>query len=171
MYACLKRGYSFSMPTFFRKTGFLVSPQRKEHLSMKKQTFIALILSFMALFILTACNSTEANLRPVEREQIENVVKEFVVREESLPPYEVSIEAVDDGWARVSLQPEGVEGQPTLLYLQDQSKTEAPTAEAEVQPGNDARVETTSGWSIVLGPQVEFKTETLTEAGVPESLR
>ncbi|MDX1520471.1 MAG: hypothetical protein R3264_02490, partial [Anaerolineae bacterium] len=64
---------------------------------------MAVVLILLTLTILSACGDAEANLPPVEEEQIENVVKSYVVREESLPEYEVSIDAVENGWARVSL--------------------------------------------------------------------
>ena len=130
-----------------------------------------MILSLMTLVTLAACSNAEAELRPVEEEQIENVVKEFVTRDTNIPDYEVTIEEATDSWARVSLKPEQVEGPATFLYLHKQAAEDAPTVETNVQPGNDARVETTSGWSIVLGPQAQFSDAELNEAGVPEAIR
>ncbi|MCB0061247.1 MAG: hypothetical protein KDE19_04000, partial [Caldilineaceae bacterium] len=79
-----------------------------------------------------------------------------------------------EGWARVTMSPLGVENsEPNIVYLQDQSDTaiEASTPDPEVNPGNIAPVETTSGWTIIAGPQVNFSEEELDSAGVPPFIR
>ena len=92
----------------------------------------------------------------------------------SVPSYEVTIEQVAENWARVAISPVGTENsEPNLVYLQDQSATEieAPTADANANPGNIAPVDTTSGWTIIIGPQVNFTDEELDAAGVPLTIR
>lgn len=140
---------------------------------MKRNFFFALISSLIILLSLAACGGETATLRPVEEEQIENVVKEFMVREETIPEYEVTIEEATEGWARVSLMPAAVEeGQPIFLYLHKQTaEGEAEPAAVSEQVGNDGRVTTTTGWNIVLGPQASFSEAELNEAGVPDELR
>ncbi len=114
------------------------------------------------------------NLRPVEEEQIDNVVTAYFSRDSAAPEYTVTVQEIEDGWARVSLSPVGVENSElNLVYLQDQSATaiEAPTAEPDTNPGNIGPVDTTSGWTIIIGPQVQFSTEELDAAGVPPFIR
>jgi hypothetical protein len=130
---------------------------------------------FILPLLLASCTSTSSGLTPVEEEQIKNVVEDFFVRQGNVPEYEVTIEEVADNWARVSIAPAGVDvvGDPALIYLQNQTEAsvEAPTAAANVQPGNTARVATTTGWVIVLGPQVHFTDGELDAVGVPAQLR
>ncbi len=114
------------------------------------------------------------SLSPVEEEQIKNVVSDYFVRDSGVPSYEVTIEKVEQDWARVAISPVGTENsEPNLVYLQDQAATaiEAPTAEANANPGNIAPVDTTSGWVIIIGPQVNFTAEALDAAGVPSVIR
>lgn len=113
-------------------------------------------------------------LRPVEEEQIENVVIDYFVRDSASPEYTVTIEEVDQSWARVSMSPIGVQNtEANIVYLQDQSATaiEAPTPDPDANPGNIAPVETTSGWTIIAGPQVTFSEEELDAAGIPPFIR
>jgi hypothetical protein len=129
------------------------------------------LLGLLSL-LLVGCSAGAPELRPVEEEQIENVVKEFMVREGSVPDYEVNIQQATQSWARVAIEPVGIETEPVLLYLQKQvGGTAAPTADPQEQAGTDARVETPTGWTIILGPQAEFSQSELDEAGVPESVR
>lgn len=137
---------------------------------MKLKLLLTVLFTLVALS-LAACNSQTAELRPVEAEQIENVVKEFVVRNSTIPEYEVTIENVVDGWAKVSLSPAPAEGEPTFLYLHKATEGEAPVADVDEQLGNDGRVTTTTGWNIVLGPGAVFSESELDEVGVPETLR
>ncbi|MEZ4736745.1 MAG: hypothetical protein R3E79_57425 [Caldilineaceae bacterium] len=130
----------------------------------------------VGLWILLAagCGIQSDAVRPVEEEQIENVVTDYYVRNTSIPDYDVTIEAVEEEWARVSIAPSGVETeQPDIVYLQNQAETliEAPTAVITTALGNTARVATESGWVIVVGPQANFNDEELDAAGVPPFIR
>jgi len=151
-----------------------------------RMSYICFVLLLAALLLLGCGTDSEGavvesaapavvdDVRPVEEEQIENVVSDYFSRDSAAPDYTVTIQAVEDGWARASLSPVGVENsEPNLVYLQDQSATaiEAPTADPEANPGNIAPVETTSGWTIIIGPQVQFSTEELDAAGVPPFIR
>lgn len=138
------------------------------------QKLLAIPAVLITLLVLLGCNTTEeTTIRPVEQEQIENVVKTFLVRDTTIPEYEVTIEAVVDNWARVSVNPAETEGdQPTFLYLQKQVDAPAnPTPTLTVQPGHESEVDTTTGWSIILGPQASFSQAELDEAGVPPDIR
>ncbi len=136
-------------------------------------TTILMVLAALALF-LAGCG-TQAEARPTEEEQIKNVVKQYFVREGNVPDYTVTIEAVQDNWARVTIAPTGVDnlGGDNTLYLQNQDQTinDAPPATLVVQPGNQGRVTTTSGWVVIAGPQAQFTDEELDAAGVPQSIR
>lgn len=141
----------------------------------------------LLLFVVVACDGPDAptvnnddailagnELRPVEEEQIENVVTAYFQRDSATPPYVVNIEQVEDAWARVSMRPEGVENSDdVILYLQKQSATaiEAPTIEPDTATGNIGPVDTTSGWTIILGPQAQFSEEELDNAGIPPFIR
>lgn len=141
----------------------------------------------LLLFIVVGCDGPDAptvnendailagnELRPVEEEQIENVVTDYFVRDSAAPTYIVNVELVENNWARVSMRPEGIENtDDVLVYLQKQSATaiEAPTAEPETDTGNIAPVDTTSGWTIILGPQAQFSEEELDNAGIPPFIR
>lgn len=140
---------------------------------MYQKLLLMLLPVLLISMIVTGCNSQTSNLAPVEREQIKNVVKEYVTRDTEIPEYDVEIEEVADQWARVSLKPAGVEGEPAIVYLQNQADLvdEAPTAATTVQPGHEARVETSTGWAIVLGPGVNFTADELNEVGVPPEIR
>ncbi len=132
------------------------------------------ILAALLLITLVRCNINP--LRPTEQEQIENVVKNYLIRDTNIPDYEVSIEAVDDNWARVSVMPAEVETEPKpeVFYLQKQKQVEgdpAPTAPLKEQPGHEAVVATTSGWTIILGPQTSFTQAELDGVGVPQAVR
>lgn len=131
-----------------------------------------LLLIIIAQFV-AACNTPSAALTPVETEQIKNVVEDYYVRNSSIPDQEVEIQEVAGDWARVSIKPAGVETTPALLFLQNHTTAvnEAPTAEIIVRPGNQARVTTTTGWTIILGPQVQFTDEELDAAGIPAEIR
>lgn len=136
--------------------------------------FCTAVLIVTAVF-LAGC-STRADLaRPVEEEQIKNVVKDYFVRSGSIPDYEVKIEEVDGNWARVRIAPVGVNNVngETVLYLQNQDQTaqDAPLPTLDVQPGNQASVTTSSGWTVVAGPQAEFTDAELDAAGVPAAIR
>ena len=130
----------------------------------------------IATAVLLAGCSTRANLaRPVEEEQIKNVVKDYFVRSGTIPDYKVTIEEVDGNWARVRIAPVGVNNVngETILYLQkeDQTVQDVPPPTLDVQPGNQASVTTTSGWTIVAGPQAQFTDAELDAAGVPDAIR
>ncbi len=149
---------------------------------------VSAVLCCCLLVLLFGCSSAPDNsstassdgllagnsLTPVEEEQIKNVVSDYFVRDSGAPAYDVTIEEVEQNWARVAISPVGTENsEPNLVYLQDQAATaiEAPTAEANANPGNIAPVDTTSGWVIIIGPQVNFTTEELDAAGVPPAIR
>jgi hypothetical protein len=144
---------------------------------MKRSQMSSLFLLnlFGLLLLLAGCALQSNSLAPVEEEQIKNVVEDFFIRQNNVPDYEATIEEVAGNWARVSITPVGVEvvGEPAVLYLQNQAEAtnEAPTAVANVQPGNTARVTTSTGWVIVLGPQVHFTNAELDSAGVPPQIR
>jgi hypothetical protein len=128
----------------------------------------------LVIFLSSAACSLQSNtLRPVEEEQIANVVVDYYTRNGALPEQEVTIEAVTEDWARVSMKPAGIEGTADIFYLQNQNTAvnPAPTAELIVQPGDQARTTTTTGWVIIIGPQVTFSDEELDAVGVPPALR
>lgn len=139
---------------------------------MRKQLIFIIGTICLAWLILSACNSQNVTVRPVEQEQIENVVREFVVRDTNIPSYEVTIEAIAEDWARVSVEPVQTEGEATTLYLQKQvENAAAPTATIAAKPGHEARAETTTGWAIILGPQADFSQAELDNVGVPSEVR
>lgn len=141
---------------------------------MDRKFMTVFLLVFILGLILIGCTGqTNSNIRPVEAEQIANVVEQFVMRDTNIPDFEVDIEQVDDSWARVSLKPEGVSSDElSYLYLQKQiGDNAAPTAATTVQAGHESRVEASSGWTIILGPKVEFSESELDAAGVPEEIR
>ena len=123
--------------------------------------------------LLVACDTPSANLTPVEEAQIKNVVQDYYVRHTSIPDQEVEIQEVAGQWARVAIRPAGVEAAPDLLFLQDHDAADvtAPAVETTVQPGNQASVTTTTGWTIILGPQVQFTPAELDAAGIPAAIR
>ena len=123
--------------------------------------------------LLVACDTPSANLTPVEEAQIKNVVQDYYVRHTSIPDQEVEIQEVASNWARVAIRPAGVETAPDLLFLQDHDAADvtAPAVETTVQPGNQASVTTTTGWTIILGPQVQFTPAELDAAGIPAEIR
>jgi len=134
---------------------------------------MCMLLLAMTAPLLAACNTPSANLGPVEEEQIKNVVEDYYVRDTSIPAQDVQIQEVAGNWARVGIQPAGVETMPNLIFLQNQvaATNDAPAAQTTVQPGNQASVTTTTGWTIILGPQVHFTLEELDAAGIPEEIR
>ena len=153
-----------------------------------RRTAISAALCCVLLALLFGCSGSTDNssaasnegllagnsLSPVEEEQIKNVVSDYFVRDSGAPSYDVTIEKVEQNWARVAISPVGVENsEPNLVYLQNQAATaiEAPTAEANANSGNIAPVDTTSGWAIIIGPQVNFTTDELDAAGVPPAIR
>jgi len=139
---------------------------------MRKQLLVSIGIICLCWLVLSACNSQNVTVRPVEQEQIENVVKEFVVRDTNIPNYEVTVETVAQDWARVSLEPVQIEDDATILYLQKQGEdAAAPTAVIAVKPGHEGRAETSSGWAIILGPQADFSQTELDEVGVPPEVR
>ena len=125
--------------------------------------------------LLAGCSTCADLARPVEEEQIKNVVKDYFVRSGSIPDYEAMVEEVDGNWARVRIAPVGVNNVngETILYLQkeDQTVQDVPPPTLDVQPGNQASVTTTSGWTIVAGPQAQFTAAELDAAGVPAAIR
>ena len=138
---------------------------------MRKQRLFMICIIWLIGIALSACNSQDTT-GPVEQEQIENVVKDYVVRDTNIPNYEVTIEATTKDWARVSLAPAQVEGETTTLYLQKQVEdATAPTAVIAAEPGHEARTKTTSGWAIILGPQSNFSEAELDRVGVPAGVR
>jgi hypothetical protein len=156
--------------------GFLVvnSDDKGGYVQEMTHKLLAIPALIIALLGLLSCNGAEeTTIRPVEQEQIENVVKTFLVRDTTIPEYEVTIEAVVDDWARVSVNPAGTETeQPTFLYLKKEVDAPAnPTPTLTVQPGHESEVDTTTGWSIVLGPQASFTQAELDEVGVPPEIR
>jgi hypothetical protein len=136
---------------------------------------LSIALSIVAALLFAGCGVQANPARPVEEQQIENVVEEYYVRNGSIPEYEATIEEVDGTWARVRIAPVGVDtlGGGDIIYLQNQDQTPAdvPPPTLAVAPGNQAQVTTTSGWTIVTGPQAQFTDEELDAAGVPESIR
>lgn len=139
---------------------------------MNKKRYLTITLLLLVLIALVGCVSQESTLNPVERQQIKNVVKEFVVRDTNIPDQEVTIEAVAGNWARVTISPARVEDGADVLYLQKQlDGSEAPIVQTTVQPGHEARVETTTGWAIILGPQFDFSEAELDQVGVPAWVR
>ena len=136
--------------------------------------FCAAVLIITAI-LLAGCSTQAAPARPVEEEQIKNVVKDYFVRSGSIPDYEATIEKVDGNWARVRIAPVGVTNVngETILYLQKQDQTaqDVPPPTLDVQPGNQASVTTSSGWTIVAGPQAQFTDAELDAAGVPAAIR
>lgn len=140
---------------------------------MTRRLLLAIVTPLLVI-LLAGCNSQVAeDVAPVERQQIQNVVDEFVTRDTNIPDYEVEIEEVTENWARVSINPVRTEDGESLLYLQKQTETvsEAPTVAATVQPGHEARVEARTGWTIILGPQADFTPAELDEVGVPPEIR
>ena len=134
---------------------------------------VGLLLFVIMASLLAACNTPSANLTPVEEEQIKNVVQDYYVRNTSIPDQEVEIQEVADNWARVAIRPVGVETTPDLFFLQDHdaAANTAPAAQTTVQPGNQASVTTTTGWTIILGPQAQFTPAELDAAGIPADIR
>lgn len=159
---------------------------KEEEQIVKEYTLIAHIrrwrqrapLWFMLLLIgiaqlVVACDTPSAALAPVETEQIKNVVENYYVRNTSIPDQEVEIQEVAGAWARVGIKPAGVETAPDLLFLQNYTTAidEAPAVQTTVLPGNQAPTTTTSGWTIILGPQVQFTEAELDAAGIPAEIR
>lgn len=144
----------------------------KQYLSQWR-IMASLALLVLIAPLLVACNTPSANLTPVEEAQIKNVVQDYYVRHTSIPDQEVEIEEVAGNWARVAIRPTGVETAPDLLFLQDHdaAAATAPAAETTVQPGNQASVTTTTGWTIILGPQAQFTPAELDAAGIPAEIR
>ena len=139
---------------------------------MSQKLLLIGILTLLIGLGLMGCSSQSQTLTPVEEEQIENVVKDYVIRDTEIPDYTVTIEEVSAEWARVSVIPVGVEGGASTLYLQKQVEgTTAPTATVARLPGHEARASTSTGWAIILGPQAEFAEATLDEVGVPSDVR
>ena len=137
-----------------------------------KSSMIINLLTWLTALLLGACVVQSAPPVPVEEEQIENVVKEYFVRDTTVPDYDVTIEEVASNWARVSINPAGTEGATSTLYLQKQGGVDdVSTATVAEAPGNDARVGTTTGWTVILGPQVEFNEAKLDEVGIPNTVR
>jgi len=127
----------------------------------------------LLILLAAGCDIQSDAIRPVEEEQIKNVVIDYYTRNTSIPDYDVTIEEVEEEWARVGIAPSGVATEPDILYLQNQAETriEAPTAVIDTATGNTARVETDTGWVIVVGPQANFSDEELDAAGVPPFIR
>lgn len=132
-----------------------------------------LALLFIMTPLLVACDTPSASLTPVEEAQIKNVVQDYYVRHTSVPDQEVEIQEVAGNWARVAIRPAGVETAPDLLFLQDHDAAAAvvPAVQTTVQPGNQASVTTTTGWTIILGPQAQFTPAELDVAGIPAEIR
>jgi hypothetical protein len=141
------------------------------HIPVRRLVFI--LLMTVAIPLLAACNTPSASLTPVEAEQIKNVVEQYYVRNTSIPDQEVEIQKVVGAWARVSIKPTGVATEPNLLFLQNHADatTDVPAAETTVMTGNQASVTTTTGWTIILGPQVNFSQDELDAAGIPDEIR
>lgn len=139
---------------------------------MPRRLLLAIAMP-LVLILLTGCDAQVSGVAPVERQQIKNVVDEFVTRDTNIPDYEVKIEEVTDTWARVSINPVRTEDSETFLYLQKQAEivSEASAATATVQPGHEARVEASTGWTIILGPQADFTQGELDEVGIPQEIR
>lgn len=133
----------------------------------------SMLLFVVAAQLVAACDTPSAALAPVETEQIKNVVEDYYVRNSSIPDQEVEIQEVTGNWARVSIKPAGVETEPDLFFLQNQATAvnDVPAVQPTVLPGNQAPVTTTSGWTIILGPQVQFTEEELDAAGIPAEIR
>jgi len=137
---------------------------------MMKRLFLPLIA---ALVLLVSAGCDGETVRPVERQQIKNLVEDYVIRNTNLPEYEVSIEATTANWARVSISPVGVDPEPgpDIVYLQKQ--VEAPSGDGASTASTVADQEqltTSSGWTIVLGPQATFTATELDEVGVPQDI-
>lgn len=157
------------MVDYLGQKGRAMSQQKRSNVRSRRGRWLALVFLFMC----TACTLPGNSLQPVEEEQIANVVTDYYTRYSGIPEQAVTIEAVEGNWARVSMKPVGIESDADIFYLQNQtgSVTAAPTAELQVQPGNQARTTTTTGWVIVAGPQVSFTAEELDAAGVPSAIR
>ncbi|MCE7984394.1 MAG: hypothetical protein DYG89_24740 [Caldilinea sp. CFX5] len=132
-----------------------------------------MLLLIVTAPLVAACNTPSAALAPVETEQIKNVVEGYYVRNTSIPEQEVEIQEVVGDWARVGIKPVGVETAPDLFFLQNHATAndEAPAVQTTVLPGNQAPTTTTSGWTIILGPQVQFTEAELDAAGIPTEIR
>lgn len=140
---------------------------------MNQKLLLLLLPGLLVLLLVAGCNAQSSSLAPVEREQIKNIVKEYVTRDTNIPEYNVKIEEVSDRWARVSLKPARVKGETAVVYLQNQADLgdEAPAVATTVQPGHEARVKTSTGWTIILGPGVDFTPAELNKVGVPTEIR
>jgi hypothetical protein len=144
---------------------------------MKRGAWRHLIAAvLLAGLVMAACGSPADTVGPVERQQIQNVVKDYWTRNSDIPDYTANIDALTSSWARVSIHPAGVSSQnPVEFYLHkelgQEDVTPVPTAQTDVSVASEDPVTTSSGWTIVLGPKASFTAAELDAAGVPQAVR
>ncbi|MEZ4615964.1 MAG: hypothetical protein R2867_10750 [Caldilineaceae bacterium] len=137
--------------------------------------FYLTMVSLLLLLFVAACGQQRDVLPATEEEQIKNVALDYFVRDSAVPPYEATIEAVVDDWARVALSPveSDTSGEPLIIYLQNQADADnpVPTAEPMAVPGNIAPTGTELGWAIITPPQAQFTSAELNAYAVPAKIR
>lgn len=155
---------------------------------MTKRVFAIIVLVLLTL-VAAGCrgggDEGGGGASGLEREQIENIVRDYLRRDPNVPEYEIVVDEVEGDWARVTATPAGSATEPEILYLKREIAGVAPTpaAEAPTVAANDQQLPPTqqppvatqttaeTGWVVVLGPQTTFTAEELDQAGVPAGVR
>ena len=158
---------------------------------MKIKWLIPLLIGIL-LPVLLACSSQTASqtgeISSTEREQIQNVVRQYVTQNENIPQYNVRVEKTEKDWALVSVKPEGTNSKQSYFYLRRSSGGGVPAGAPSLSPSATGNapgtvpaqlnqnppplslgtppIQTTSGWVIVLGPKDTFSKSELQAAGV-----
>lgn len=161
-----------------------------------KLRLLAILGTGVLLAVLLGCSSQTSSqtgeISSAEREQIQNVVRQYVTQNGSIPQYSVRVEKTEKDWALVSVKPEGTNTKLTYFYLRRSSGGGAAAAAPSLSPaatsvapgtvppqfnqnppplsGSTPPVVATSGWVIVLGPKETFAKSELAAAGVPPDL-
>lgn len=146
---------------------------------------VMLALLVLGLVLLAGCGADDGDgAAGSERQEIQNIVRDYLSQDANTPAYTVDVAEVEDEWALARARPEGVETEPVLFILKKLEPGEvapepaaaAPDA-ATVTPGPPTqqppaatRTSAETGWVVVLGPQLSFSDEELDRYGVPDDL-
>ena len=155
---------------------------------------ILAILGVVLLLSLLGCSSEQGAPSTVEQEQIQNAVRQYYLQNPNVPAPQITIDKMDQGWARVSVRTTGPTSQATYFFVQRRENS-APAGAPSLGPqafstlpnpppvsilqtpmaGNSSsgqpQAGTNSGWVIVLGPKSQFTAAEMDAVGVPPDIR
>ncbi len=140
-------------------------------------------------------NAKPGEISSVEREQIQNVVRAYLTQQPNASQFQVTVDKTEGDWARVLARPSGTSSSDMIVYVH-RSNAPSPAGAPSLAPtagptpsspsqnpaltplsqnppppfGSTPALQTSSGWTIALGPKLSYSTQELNSAGVPQDL-